>query len=208
MKNKSVIEKNWKVILAEIFSWAFFPPLVATVFFTFLVFWYSEDLSQGLQWLVTVSPFLIFFPLIFFAASLKLGWISDIDLSDRRERPYFLSVFLISLAAAIILLYFLDVPQKFLAYAVSGFVITIIAAVITLFWKISFHTAITSSVFAAIVILGGTRFLPLLLLIIPIGWSRLVLKKHTFWQVVGGTLLAFLVTGTVFYLFGFSTLTV
>ena len=203
-----MIEKNWKVILAEIFSWAFFPPLVATVFFTFLVFWYSEDLSQGLQWLVTVSPFLIFFPLIFFAASLKLGWISDIDLSDRRERPYFLSVFLISLAAAIILLYFLDVPQKFLAYAVSGFVITIIAAVITLFWKISFHTAITSSVFAAIVILGGTRFLPLLLLIIPIGWSRLVLKKHTFWQVVGGTLLAFLVTGTVFYLFGFSTLTV
>ncbi len=196
-------EIRYRHLLAEIVSWLFFPPLVATVFFMFLVFWYSENLGQGVRWLVTVAPFLIFIPLVFFVVAYKLRWVSDIDLSHRKERPVFLAVFIASLAIASFLLYVLGVPKPFFVYAFSGLIMVILASVITLSWKISFHTAVTTSIITAIVILGGLRFWPFFLLIPIIGWARMALKKHTFWQVVGGTILAFAITTIIFYFFDY-----
>jgi len=193
-----------KVLIAEIISWLFFPPLVATVFFVFLVFWFSTDFSQGLQWLVSVSPFLVFIPLFFFFLSYKLGWISDLDMTKRSERPAFLIVFILSLAAASLILYVLRVPEKFFAFAFSGLILVSVASIITLFWKISFHTAVTTSVLSAIVILGGLRFWPLFLLLPMIAWSRIVLRKHSVMQVIGGSLLSAGITFVIFYLFGFN----
>jgi len=195
--------KETRHLLAEIVSWVSFPPLVATVFFIFLIFWYANDLSEGLRWIITIAPFLVFIPLVFFALGLKLGWISDIDLSKREERPAFLVVFISSLLVATILLYVLDVNQKFFVYALSGLVVTVATALITLFWKISYHTTVTTSVVTALAILGGLHFAWLFLFIIPVGWSRVALKKHTPWQVVGGAVVAFLLTYMVFSLFGY-----
>lgn len=206
MAKKEIIQKEVEkasVVLAEIISWGFFPPLVATVFFIFLVFWYSSDLSEGFSWLITASPFLIFIPLIFFAISYKLGWISDIDLTERKERPAFLVVFIALLFVLSIILYAIGVPQKFFIYVFSGLIMTTIASIITLYWKISFHTAITSSVIAAILILGGLRFWPFIILLPIIGWSRVVLGKHSAYQVIGGSLLAIFITYGVFHFFGY-----
>jgi len=194
---------GWLGIGSEIISWLFSPPLVGTVFFVFLIFWYSTDLLQGFKWMIAISPFLIFIPLAYFALSVKLGWITDIDLSNRKERPAFLLVFTISLALAAIVLYFLNVPNKFLVYVLSGLAVTILDSVITLFWKISFHTAITASVIAAINILGGFRFWPMFLLLVPIAVARIILKKHTLWQVIGGAVVSFIVTALVFIAFGY-----
>jgi len=199
-KITEVVERHF---LAEVISWLFFPPLVGTVFFIFLIFWYSTDLNQGLRWLVVIAPFLMFIPLIFFATSFKLGWISDIDLSHRQERPTFLLVFVVSLFAAAMILYFLHVPLKFFVYVFSGLVMMIIASLITLGWKISFHTAVVTSVVTAIVILGGFKFWPFLLLIPIIGWARVALGRHTLSEVIGGASVALIVTASVFYLFGF-----
>ena len=93
--------------MAEVISWAFFPPLVATVFFIFLIFWYSADFGEGLKWVTFVAPFLIFLPLLFFAVTYKLGWVDDIDLTNRKDRPLYLVVFIISLVFALAILFFL-----------------------------------------------------------------------------------------------------
>jgi len=200
---KDQVTQEYRHFLAEVVSWAFFPPLVGTVFFIFLLFWYSKDISQGLQWMIFVAPFLLFLPLIFFAVSYKLGWVSDIDLSNREERPIFLLVFVISLLAASIVLFFLHVPTKLFVYVFSGLIMTAVTSFITLYWKISFHTAATTSVVTAINILGGLRFAPLFLLIPIIAWARLVLRKHSLLQVIGGFVVALIITEVIFYLFGF-----
>jgi membrane-associated phospholipid phosphatase len=195
--------REYRHLVAEVVSWVFFPPLVGTVFFIFLVFWYSSDITEGLKWMILMSPFLLFIPLIFFAVSYKLGWVHDIDLSNREERPVFLLVFVLGLTAASAVLYFMNVPTKLFVYVFSGLIMTIVTSIITLNWKISFHTAATTSVVTAINILGGLRFAPFFLLIPIIAWARIVLKKHTFWQVVGGFVVALIITEAVFYLFGF-----
>ncbi|PIT97147.1 hypothetical protein COT77_02980 [Candidatus Berkelbacteria bacterium CG10_big_fil_rev_8_21_14_0_10_41_12] len=192
--------QDWAEILSLISS----PPLVSTVFFIFLVFKYSSDLSEGLRWLVGISPFLIFIPITYLGISYKLGWVSDFDISERNQRPLPMTIFIIGVAVASIILYFLKVPLDLFVYALSGFVTLIIMTVITFFWKISLHTATLSSIFTAIVVLGGLKFLPFYLILIPVGWSRVVLKKHSVNQVIAGVLVSSLVTLTVFHLFGYN----
>lgn len=198
MKQQRPIE-----LCAEIISWLFFPPLVATVFFAFMVFWFSADLIQGFKWLIYISPFLIFIPLIFFALSYKLHWISDVDLTKRSERPAFLIVFTVSLAISSMIMYLLRAPEKFVIYIFSGLIMVILASIITFYWKISFHTMVITSVVSAIVIIGGLRFWPFFLLLPIIAWARIVLKKHSICQVIGGSLLSAAITWSVFALFGF-----
>ncbi len=199
---RGACDNQTKRLIGEIVSWLFFPPFVSAVFFVFLVFWYSRDFSQGLSWLVSISPFLIFIPIAFFAVAYKLGWISDMDMSKRDERPTFLFVFIAMLLVSSIILYAIKVPLPLFAYTFSGLVMTLVTSIITLFWKISFHTAATASVVTAIAILGGLQFTPLFLLIPLIGWSRVCLKKHTVWQVVGGAAVSVTATVFVFYAFG------
>lgn len=203
MKRKTENCDELKVVLADIVSWVFFPPLVATVFFVFLTFWYSQDLSQGLKWLVTISPFLIFFPLAVFLFAYKFGWVSDFDITKRDERPILLFVMIGALIIASAILYYLRVPMQFFVYAFSGLVLTVITAIITLYWKVSYHSAIVASVVTAINILGGLTFWPFFLLIPLVCWARVTIKKHTLWQVIGGALISIAVTTMIYYLFGF-----
>lgn len=195
-----------KVLAAEIISWLSAPPLVGTVFFIYLIFNYASDFSQGLKWIVVISPFLIFIPLLFFAIGLKLGWVSDWDLSERKERPAFLLTFTTGLILASAALLFLKVPTKFFVYVFSGLVLTLVTSIITLYWKISFHTAVATSVVSAVLILGGLHYWPFFLLIPIVGWARVVLKKHTLWQVISGSAVALIIAAAIFYLFGFNIL--
>jgi membrane-associated phospholipid phosphatase len=104
------------------------------------------------------------------------------------------------------MLYYLRVPMQFFVYAFSGLVLTVITAIITLYWKISYHTAIITSVVTAVNILGGIIFWPLFLLIPIVSWARVTIKKHTLSQVTGGAIISFIVTSAIYYLFGFQLL--
>jgi membrane-associated phospholipid phosphatase len=41
------------------------------------------------------------------------------------------------------------------------------------------------------------------LLLVPIAVARIILKKHTLWQVIGGAVVSFIVTALVFIAFGY-----
>lgn len=199
-----MITKNkLKNDIAEVISIVASPPLVGTVFFIFLLFKNSTDLSQGLKWLVGISPFLVFFPIIYLVISYRLGWVTDLDLSERSERPLPLTVFIVGVGMAALILYFLKVPMDLYVYVLSGFIMIVIMTIITFFWKISLHTATLSSIFMAIVVLGGVKFLPFFLTLIPVGWARVILKKHSLNQVIAGVLVSSLCTLAVFQIFGY-----
>lgn len=66
---------------------------------------------------------------------------------------------------------------------------------ITLHWKVSFHTGVASGCVATVRLLYGNRRALWLLPAIPlVGWSRVRLTEHTVGQVVGGAVLGMLVT--------------
>jgi membrane-associated phospholipid phosphatase len=65
---------------------------------------------------------------------------------------------------------------------------------ITFKWKISIHASGITSPFTALVYLLGGVMLPLLLVVIPVGWARVELKAHTKMQVTAGAILSGLLT--------------
>ena len=86
-----------------------------------------------------------------------------------------------------------------MVYAINAVVI----AIVTQFWKISVHMTMLSSIATVVVILFGIKFWWLYLFLIPLAWARIHRHRHTIWQAVTGSLVAFVLTALVFWLFGY-----
>jgi membrane-associated phospholipid phosphatase len=193
--------------IAKIFS-VVFQPILMPIFCLVLVFNLNEAIlnyhnthSTLLIYALCIS-FTIIFPLIIFAIFYKLGLVTDVNLTQRKERiiPFFLSIILF-----VVFYYLVRTNGSYSNLVVSSIfgslVITFIANSITLFWKISIHCLGVSSVLGTLSGLAMTTNTPHTLLIIGltlvvliIGISRIILKRHTTAQVIAGTSLGFLGT--------------
>lgn len=143
--------------------------------------------------------FTIILPIIVFAIFYKLGLVTDVNLTKRRERviPFYLSIILFTT------FYYMvrsdEQFNEFLYPIIFGSLSsTFIANNITLFWKISIHCLGISGVLGAVAGLAylteyNEMILILLLstLTIIVGLSRVILKRHTIAQVLAGTSLGF-----------------
>jgi hypothetical protein len=127
--------------------------------------------------------------------------ISDPDLPDRRERfiPY-LSIVGLYIIGFIVFCY-LGAPSQILAITASYIAVTFFGAFISLFWKISMHMAGIAGPVTALIFLVNPIFVLAYFLLIPIGWARYILKKHTFPQIVIGSGFSILLTYLIIRLF-------
>ena len=131
-------------------------------------------------------------PLLAFWWCLNTGRVSDVDLSQRRERPLLFVVALFAAGAAMGCLWALDAPRLLMRFAAAHATILAATMLVTLYWKISIHSAGT----AAMAFLLPTTYGGLMLVLTPVllvGWSRLYLKCHTLPQVLAGGMLGWMI---------------
>ncbi|HEY8563590.1 MAG TPA: phosphatase PAP2 family protein [Pyrinomonadaceae bacterium] len=146
----------------------------------------------GAAVLFTVSP-LVFI----IRRKVSAGQWSDHDVSDAAERRSFYPVAIAVNAFSAALFYFLDFPPALLAGMLISLVILLFAMLVNRWSKISLH--LIFAVYFAISLFpvsywSGAFFL---LLAAAVGWSRVVLKRHTFAQVLSGAALG-AIAGIVF----------
>lgn len=161
------------------------------------------------KFIVTISfLFTIIIPGILFLAFFKLGWVSDLNLTVRKERiiPTFIVLLLF------FILYYLvrnatGISAPFVSILLGSIVGILIANVVTTFWKISIHSLGVFSVVGSLVALfiATGEVLPIAVYIftaiaIIVGVSRIILKRHTPMQVVMGSILGFLCPFVASYL--------
>jgi membrane-associated phospholipid phosphatase len=165
-----------------------FDPLIGFTFLFFLMAFRSGVAGWDL-----VSLMIILFCTIILPPILLLLWavrtkrVTNWDLSNRKQRVRALFVFVCFLGLDYFVLQLIGTPllnQVFIFFMLlfSGFL------AITLFWKISGH--MTSATFI-ICLLGywyGASVLPIILILPILAWSRIVLKRHTVGEVVGGVI--------------------
>ncbi|HBG41624.1 MAG TPA: hypothetical protein DDZ96_14605 [Porphyromonadaceae bacterium] len=155
-------------------------------------------------WYILAPVFLFSFavPALLIFVLYKLRLISDLSLTQRRERvlPYLIT--LISCSFMVFYYYKMGMPAWFLMFVIAPVIIMIIALFITLFWKISAH------MFGIGGLLGGAMgvsffveranpvymLMGLFLLAGLIGSSRLILQRHTVSQVFAGFALGLVVS--------------
>jgi len=189
--------------LAFVISAIFSPYVTSLVFIVIISYRYSKDLSQFLPWMVTFLLFALIVPGFYVLWLFETRRIRDIHISDKNDRKIpFLLAGLSSVIGAF-LLFILNAARPIIVVGVAYAVNVVSVALITLFWKVSIHTALFSAVATISVILVGTHLWWLYLFLIPLAWARIHRRRHTIWQAVAGSLIAFVLTAATFWFFGY-----
>jgi len=200
---KAPIIHKFSDYLAFAISAFFSPYITAAVFIVIISYSYSQNLTQFLPWMITFLLFAVIIPGSYVLWLLETRRIRDIHISDKNERKI---PFLLAGASSVIgafLLFILGAARPVIVIGTAYAVNVVGVALITQLWKVSIHTALFSALATISVILFGIHLWWLYLALIPLAWSRIHRRRHTIWQVVAGSLIAFVLTAATFWFFGY-----
>lgn len=144
--------------------------------------------------------FVCVIPLLLLLVLVRLGKVTDHHVSDRKQRAPVLLMALGSIVAGLLVLEAAGAPDSVVAMVLAVVGGVVVLAGVSPFWKISGHAAAISSSAVIAVMMLGAAWLPLLLLIPAVGWSRVVLRAHTVAQVVAGSLFGGVVMAGIWWL--------
>lgn len=184
-------------------SGLFSPYIVVPIFIIPVVYKYAENINQFLPWMLTFSVFAVILPGFYILWLLEAKNISDIHMSNLNDRKVPLLVAAVSSVIGAFLLYFLHAARPIFVISVVYAVNSLFLALVTQKWKISMHTGTFASIVIIAVVIFGMQCAWLALLLIPLAWSRVYRKRHTFWQVTAGAVVASLLTLMTLWVFGY-----
>lgn len=188
------------LFVAEIVSFLLGGPLMLFLL-SFLII--KSNLSHDR--LVILFPLLLIFqfliPLGYLLIAFKKKKIQNLDITNKAERRIPLLITFIAYLGSIMIVYVLG-NQILLQLTILIVLLLGINSLVTLFWKVSLHMALSISTALLVNILSHWRF-PWLFMFVPvIFWSRLVLKRHSVLQLVVGFVLNATVIFGYMYILG------
>ncbi|MFD6415748.1 hypothetical protein [Streptomyces sp. NPDC060194] len=154
-----------------------------------LVGWHSTGDLSGLGWGVLAALFCGGIPFAVILLGVKLGHWTDKHVKIRTQRAIPLSATMASVLLGVSLLVVFDAPQEVLALVIAMLVGLAATTAVTIWWKVSVHTAVAAGVVTILIQVYGLAMTPLLLAIAAIGWSRVALRDHTTAQTMAGAAL-------------------
>jgi hypothetical protein len=164
----------------------------------FLAMGYASEHTLGLLWAILILLVVTGIPLAYLIIGRKRGWVSDLELSSREERPRFILVSLGSDVLALSMLWLGHGPLLLRLIVLTYFCLAIVIFTISSFWKISMHMAGVGGFSAALVFVFGWTALWAFLSLPLVAWARLRRRKHTPAQLMAGALAGAFVTVLVF----------
>ena len=189
--------------LARVISFISSPIIVIGLSLFYVIFRSSPDITSASSWFFLSVALIGLAPSLYILLAKRGGHIKDIRLSERQDRFGPFIVACLGIIITILVFYRLDAHDKILLFLMSGLIILLIAAIVTLFWKISIHSAAITSIVMTMNMLSAFSFWPLFALPILVMWSRVALRRHTLSQVVAGAGLSTAVVYIVYSLYGY-----
>jgi len=181
-------EKTKRKRIARHVSNILAPATISLPFILLVAFYQAQDELSALLFACITLFFLSVGPLLYIIIGVRLGILSDIDVSRRSQRvgPFIFAI--ISSTIGWIILSLTDAPRNLQTVMIITVFSGIIMMVITLWWKISMHASSLGGVATMLTALYGAVMLPLFVLLVLVSWSRVVLRRHTVPQVIAGSL--------------------
>jgi membrane-associated phospholipid phosphatase len=198
-EDRGIISIRVKNRVARVITEALQPPI--TVALLLLLSPAMEPGFPGTVWFGAVAVlFVCVLPLAAVVLLVRLGKVTDHHVSDRKQRAPVLAMTVVSLLAGLAVLLAINAPYSVIVVVLAIVGGVVVLAVISLFWKISGHAGAIALTTVITVLVLGVPWIPLLLLIPAVGWSRVVLRAHTVAQVVAGALVGGGVTAGLWWL--------
>jgi membrane-associated phospholipid phosphatase len=145
---------------------------------------------QGLAWATIYGLLVSLAPILFVLYLLKTGRITELHMSDTRERhlPYLSAFFFSAVTFGLVTLF--QGPELMRCLTVFNMVELALLGIINIFTLISIHTTgVMASMIVVGLVFGWAASLLVLPFVITISWVRLYLKRHTPAQIVAGLVL-------------------
>ena len=165
----------------------------------FLAFGYVSSGTSGLLWAILMLFIVSGIPLAYLLIGRKRGWISDMELSRREERPLFILISLSSDLLALGILWVANGPHLLSVLIMTYLCLATVMFIISIFWKISMHMAGVGGFATALVFVFGAPALWAFLSLPLVAWAHLHRRKHTPAQLAAGAIAGIAV---VLYVFG------
>jgi len=183
-------------MLTEIFA----PAPVGIVALVVVAWRFSPTLGEAVRWLGVSALFVVILPFAFLIGQVRRGRVTDIHVRRREQRLPIILVFLGAWLVLIALLAMLGAPHELIALIGAGMATLVVIGAITLRWKISLHVGVAAGVLTVFTLLFGPQILLLAVLVLLLGWARVVLGDHTLTQVAAGAVIGAVVSGSAFAL--------
>jgi membrane-associated phospholipid phosphatase len=165
------------------------PATISVPMILLVALYQASSVARALAYGALTLLFLSIGPFAYILVGVRLGKLSDIDVSRRSERvgPFIFS--LISVCLGWFVLILTHGPTLLITVLLLTAVSGLILMIITLWWKISLHASSLAGAATMLTALYGTIMLPSFALLVLVSWSRVVLRRHTPAQVVAGSVL-------------------
>jgi membrane-associated phospholipid phosphatase len=164
---------------------------------TILIGW-NADRIAGVGWGLLGALFSAVLPILFIKYGMKKGRWADRHVGVRQHRLVVMTFIIASVGAGIALLIGLSAPRSVTALIVAMLVTLAGLMAITVKWKISVHSAVSSGAVAMLALAYGPWMLMGYVLVALVGWSRIALRDHTPAQVVAGAALGAAIASVTF----------
>jgi membrane-associated phospholipid phosphatase len=165
-----------------------------------LVSWHSSPGLGGLGWGLLTATFCGLIPYGIVIAGVRSRRWTDRHVRMRQQRLVPFLAAIASFLTGLALLVGLGAPRQLVALVVAMLTCLAATMLVTLWWKVSLHTAAASGTVAILVLSFGPLFILALPLIVLVAWSRIRLGDHTQAQTLAGAVLGGLVATAVFIL--------
>jgi hypothetical protein len=187
-------------VIAEIISLILNPLLILVPVPFFLVYEKTGSLMLSFVWTV-VSAFFLSLYFLAILAGIKIGIVSDLDISKREQRPLLFLIGMILALTYFATLFLFHAPGILTIGTISIILGIIILGAVNMFTKVSWHLAVLSALLTFLIIIEGWRTLPALLLLPVVAWARIKTKNHTLFQTILGAVLGTVTILTIYVIF-------
>lgn len=181
-----------------------FSPLLMATYAIVIALWLTpmNRLPLGVRAWSSLGVFFItcLIPAVTVLMLLRMGRISDVSISDRRQRPFPFMVGILCYILAGIFLAALNAPRWLVCFFIAATLVAVVELIVSLRWKISAHAGAAGGVLGFVWwlcsrhALLGDPFVTLSAVIVVVGivcWARMYMRHHTLAQVAAGTALGF-----------------
>lgn len=190
----SALNNSLRVRCARAISNILSPAAISVPVIVLVAFYQASNITRALLYAGITLLFLSIGPFGYILLNVRLGKLSDVDVSKRSERirPFIFGLLSICLGWFVLVL--THGPSALMSVLMVTAISGLVMMLITLWWKISLHASTLAGAVTMLTIFYGAIMLPLFGLLVLVCWSRVVLRRHTLAQVIAGSLLGIVLT--------------
>ncbi|EKD56710.1 MAG: hypothetical protein ACD_58C00118G0009 [uncultured bacterium] len=199
------MKKTLLIKFAELISIIFNPFALGLAILVMAIVKSKMPQVEQLVWIITVTVLNGAVLALIYWIFINAGYIFDDSVQNKKilhGRLVLLTLLLVLVTIELLVLVSTSAYQPLLAVYIGGVLTLVLGLLITNFWKISWHSTMITFFTGMFVFMYNYRAWPLVLVFITVIWSRILLKRHTIWQLTAGVLLSIIVIIAVFGYFG------